>query len=72
MATLCERTADGETISSSTFDSVERIDDRFAPEGRAVDAALVDPEADAGGPQSCGEIENAVLVVARIAQENVC
>jgi len=51
---------------------VEGIDDLLAPEGRAVDAALVDPELDSRGAQAVNELENAVLVVACVTDEDVC
>jgi hypothetical protein len=68
LATLCDCTADGVTISSSTFAPSSAFT-TLAPQ-RGIDAALaihrLTPAAQPGR-----EIEDARLVLARIAQENL-
>ena len=51
---------------------IERIDDFLAPQCCPVDAALVDPQAHAGRTEFARQIEDAILVLARVADKNVC
>jgi hypothetical protein len=52
--------------------ALKRAHDGLAPERRAVDAALVDPDVDACSTQLAGEVEYPGHVIARVAQEYFC
>ncbi len=50
---------------------LERLDDLLAPQRGAVDAALVDPERHARAAELGREVEDAILVLAGVADEDV-